>query len=118
MEEPTLLTPHHPNNRLCSFSEVRLDSVAVPKLEPPTWDGDLFKEDLEEYAVEIHEWLSLVRLESPRVNVNDQIDPFLSRYSIPGSSNYPAEKPTELVRLRWEGFMSPSWVNTTFLTLL
>src|SRR2546423_11885070 len=117
-DEPTLLNPHHPNNRLCSFSEVRLDSVAMPKLEPPIWDEDFFKEDLEEYAAGIHEWLSLVRLESPRVSTDDQIDSFLSRYSVPGSDNYPAEKPAELVRLRWDGFMSPTWVYTTFLALL
>ncbi|KAH8193722.1 hypothetical protein TruAng_012110 [Truncatella angustata] len=39
---------------------------------------------LDEFATEVYEWLSLLRLQSPRVYTGDSIDPFLSRYSMGG----------------------------------
>ena len=71
------------------------------------------------------EWLSLTLLNSPRVKLEDKIDPYLSRYEVPTESKYPSTKglndtrtdraesegedPSRnlqsLVRLQWRGFL-------------
>jgi ribonucleases P/MRP protein subunit RPP40 len=65
---------------------------------------------------ELYEWLSLIRLESPRVMAGDEIDSYLSRYSLPrdhGDVNTAA-----LCTVRWQGFISPSWVRQVLVDVL
>lgn len=76
----------------------------MPPLQPPGDASSEYGEDFEDFAVEIHEWLSLISLRSPRVNADDQIDPFLSRYVSPGEST----TVSNLVRVTWRGFFPPS----------
>ncbi|CAM1507392.1 Fc.00g070330.m01.CDS01 [Cosmosporella sp. VM-42] len=63
-------------------------SQDLPVLQPPLdipieilATGD--RTALEETTTEFYEWLSLIRLGSPRVEPHDDIDPYLSRYRIP-----------------------------------
>ena len=61
------------------------------------------------------EWLAMVALESPRVDANDNIDPYLSRYSVPDVDN---SSPSDLISLKWHGFINPQWITNLFIALL
>jgi len=54
----------------------------------------------------MYEWLSLVRLQSPRVRAGDTIDPYLSRYQIPGGPD--EQQAASLFKVGWEGFFPSS----------
>ena len=88
--------------------------VKTPSLKPPTQVYSSYSADFEDYAVDIHEWLSLILLESPRINFDDKIDPFLSRYAPPGDSFFNSK----LVKVTWQGFISPSWAHKTYIQML
>jgi ribonucleases P/MRP protein subunit RPP40 len=86
----------------------QLTNVNLPPLTPATDKVD------PAYAEEMYEWLGLVALESPRINVGDKIDPYLSRYAVPdleptgGSSGSVAQG--NIVKLRWQGFIPTRFV--------
>lgn len=61
------------------------------------------------FASEIYEWLSLVRLQSPRVASTDNIDPYLSRYQVPGETGQ--QTASKLCTITWEGFLSPNFAR-------
>lgn len=69
----------------------------------------------EEAATELYEWLSLVRLGSPRVEAGDSIDPYLSRYTVPESKSAGLVATGDVSVLRWTGFFSPTWACQTLL---
>jgi ribonucleases P/MRP protein subunit RPP40 len=80
--------------------------AAVPPLAPPrgiTMDSG--SEELLEFASGIYEWLSLLRLESPRVSSADSVNPYLSRYRLPGGPGQSAV--ARLVTVFWEGLLPP-----------
>ncbi|KAI5462921.1 ribonuclease P 40kDa subunit [Mariannaea sp. PMI_226] len=62
---------------------------------------------LEDAATECYEWLSLIRLGSPRIESRDNVDPYLSRYQVPGE----AEREIVLCKMSWQGFISSSWLH-------
>ncbi|CAK7272339.1 hypothetical protein SEPCBS119000_005072 [Sporothrix epigloea] len=76
--------------------------------------------ETEEAVVELYEWLSLVRLGSPRVEAADKIDPYLSRYAVPSPDvgESAASSVKDLCTLRWRGFFSPTWACQTLLGAL
>jgi ribonuclease P/MRP protein subunit RPP40 len=86
----------------------------MPVLKPPSEVDTSYGADFEDYAVEVHEWLSLILLESPRIRSDDKIDAFLSRYVPPGGST----TSSNLVKITWQGFLSPSWAHKTFVQAL
>jgi ribonucleases P/MRP protein subunit RPP40 len=115
--EPDPLQQHFPAKFISAPFLVEDIKVDRPVLKPPPSaleeDG---REFLEEFAIDVYEWLSLVRLESPRVNTGDQVDPFLSRYSVPGD---PEDRPsTALCKISWQGFISPDWARQILMDLL
>ncbi|OTA55592.1 ribonuclease P 40kDa subunit [Hypoxylon sp. EC38] len=82
----------------------------VPLLKPPPAILESQNRlDLDEFATDIYEWLSLIRLESPRVNVSDKIDPYLSGYAVPGNPEDVQEG--KLCRISWQGFIPPKWTQ-------
>lgn len=81
-------------------------------LESLLANGD--RQALEELAVDLYEWLSMVRLDSPRISVNDNIDPFLSRYRVPGG----AQSSGQICKLSWRGFMSAEWLRDVVIDVL
>lgn len=85
----------------------------VPPLKPPAEVSTDYGDDFEDFAVDTHEWLSLISLDSPRIRHDDQINSFLSRYSTPGPSTA-----SNLVKITWQGFLSPSWAHQTFVQTL
>ena len=73
------------------------------------------RKELEDRAVELYEWLSLVSLESPRIDVSDSIDPYLSRYQSPAAVNVVCQK---VVRIKWCGLLPASWITELWLRTL
>ena len=69
------------------------------------------RDEYEEYAADLYEWLSLIRLESPRILSSDQIDPYLSRYRAPGDGQ--THEPANLCKISWQGLLSSAWARKT-----
>ncbi|KAG6035146.1 hypothetical protein E4U41_006245 [Claviceps citrina] len=72
------------------------------KSSPSSWI-ESSKRDIQEIGLYMYEWLSLFRLESPRVRHGDSIDPFLSRYHVANS------EPTDICRISWVGLIGATW---------
>ena len=70
-------------------------------------------EDFEARVAAIHEWIGLVSLESPRVEVDDDMDSFLSRYDRLEDGHE-----SELVVVKFQGLMPARLVRDFFFTLL
>jgi ribonuclease P/MRP protein subunit RPP40 len=111
---PDPLDGHFPTKKTASPKVSQPIKVKMPLIKPPTDADSLYGADFEDYAIDIQEWLSLVLLESPRVNSDDNIDPFLSRYVPPGDSF----TNSKLIKVTWQGFLSPPWVHKTFVQML
>jgi ribonucleases P/MRP protein subunit RPP40 len=87
----------------------------MPVLRPSTSpDITPYDSDFEDFAVDIHEWLSLISLQSPRIDPSDQIDSFLSRYAPPAN----VEAKASLVKVTWRGLMTSAWAYKTFVKAL
>ncbi|RCI14352.1 hypothetical protein L249_5951 [Ophiocordyceps polyrhachis-furcata BCC 54312] len=99
--KPTLFTANAATVQKIEVSNVK-PQIAASILA----DGD--RTSLGETATELYEWLSLIRLRSPRAAANDTIDPFLSRYSAPGG----AHGQTNVCLLSWQGFMAATWLRS------
>ncbi|KAL6239043.1 hypothetical protein BDW75DRAFT_199443 [Aspergillus navahoensis] len=72
--------------------------------------------DLKDICGGVSEWLAMVSLCSRRVSVNDDIDPYLCRYDAPEIGDTEA-KATDLISLKWRGFIPPHWIMQLFITL-
>jgi len=105
---------YFPTKKIVSPELSQPIKVRMPSLKPPTEVDPLYGADFEDYAVDTHEWLSLVLLNSPRINPDDEVDPFLCRYVPPGDSFINSN----LVKVTWRGFIPPSWAHKTFVQLL
>lgn len=110
---PDPLSRHYPTQYTShpEISEGLL--VKVPSLKPPAAILDRRDSlELEEFATDIYEWLSLLRLGSPRVDANDKIDPYLSGYSVPGDAEDGQNGQNHrLCRISWQGFIPPNWTR-------
>ncbi|KAM3071325.1 hypothetical protein ACMFMF_007796 [Clarireedia jacksonii] len=105
---------HYRHKVVCSPRILHDIEVKMPLLKPTVEIDDSNGADFQDFAVEVHEWLSLVSLESPRVKSADKIDPFLSRYTPPGNP----DTTDNLVKVTWTGFISPSWAYKAFVQAL
>jgi ribonuclease P/MRP protein subunit RPP40 len=86
----------------------------IPKLSPDAdWLLPSGREDFEDFSTGLYEWLSLIRLQSPRTLVGDQIDPYLARYQVPN-----AETEGKICKITWQGFLAPSWSRQTLIDIV
>lgn len=109
------LQKHQPQVIECSMVRNLHREVLVPaSLRMPTTETAL-SEELQERCGALAEWIAMVALESPRVAASDTIDPFLSRYSVPDMDT---SCPSDLVSLKWHGFINPQWITKLFIALL
>lgn len=111
---PNPLDIHFPTRKEVSPEVSQTIKASIPPLKPSGDEDSIYDADFEDYAVELHEWISLILLDSPRVKVGDKIDPFLSRYALPVDSVASGG----LVKLTWRGFIAPSWSHHTFGLIL
>lgn len=80
-----------------------------------------FGQDDQETASQLLEWLAMVAVHSPRILVNDTIDAYISKYTIPVFTNKPGARSSsvqDLVRLRWHSMLSSKRVLHTYLAAL
>ncbi|KAI8243611.1 Ribonuclease P protein subunit p40 [Colletotrichum sp. SAR 10_96] len=116
---PEPLEQYFPTRYTCEPSVVTDCQVQMAPLTVPSEvieSGD--RPSLEDYATETYEWLSLIRLQSPRVAAGDNIDPYLSRYQTPtplDSASLPHDK---ICKITWQGFFTPAWVRSVLITAL
>ncbi|KAH8697504.1 putative ribonuclease P protein subunit p40 [Talaromyces proteolyticus] len=112
-----ILQRHQPKLRNCRFSEIDHPPMYVPALSTNEIASAVSQNRLEDYCNDISEWLALVSLESPRIQVNDVIDRYLSRYSVPQSDTGQLQS-LALVTLRWHGIMTSNWITRLLVALL
>lgn len=111
---PDPIEAHFPVEKAVSPQVIPEMKVNMPSLQPPIEVDKSYGADFEDYAAETNEWLSLILLNSPRINPDDKIDPFLSRYVPPGDTLTPCK----LVKITWRGFLSPRWAHKMFVQML
>ena len=87
-----------------------VEGVLVPDM---TRRWTVMEQTDEEEWWELVEWLDLVALGSPRVVGGDQVDTYMSRYSVP----QPATKGNLRV-LKWEGLLSSEWMTSLLIEII
>ncbi|TKA41653.1 hypothetical protein B0A54_06541 [Friedmanniomyces endolithicus] len=103
----------------------------VRKIEPSVEELDgavmfVTPESLEQddhsLATELLEWVTMAANLSPRLQRNDSIDSYLSKYNVtlPTSDGDAGGHPEtqDLARIRWHGFAHASFVSKVFMTAL
>lgn len=105
-----------PRTKTVEFSVDQFRDVKMPVL--PEDMAGISDDD----AVELLEWISLANIISPRLQRDDQLDTYLSRYKVPlpsdESSSTNSIEAQELLVLRFRGFMPPEFVRKIFLASL
>lgn len=115
--DPDPLAAHCPTKYTSKPGVTEDISVLVPPLKlSASLVASGQRELYEDFATETYEWLALIRLQSPRIEPGDEVDPYLCRYQVPGDSDQHQE--SKLCKLTWEGFLSPSWVRKTLVDLM
>ena len=108
---PDPLDTHMPLKRQVEPEITKDMTVAMPSLNPPIYGKDTT--DFEEYSQDLHEWFSLVMLNSPRISYEDTIDPALSRYRPPNN-----QQKCRLVKMVWRGFIPPAWAHRFLVQII
>lgn len=111
------LQKYQPRLLDCDFEEIAHPVVTVPPLSMDEVRSQSSPAAVEDYCNDVSEWLGLVSLQSPRIAVDDVIDPYLSRYAVPQSDSLQPQS-TALVSLRWQGVMASRWISQLFTSYL
>lgn len=106
------ISAHHPISKLCVPKITRSEGLILPDLT--TQSTATANADFEYWAIETHEWLSLVTLGSPRVRKDDIIDPWLCRYAVPESESMSV---AEVVLVQWSGLIPAYWIRNLLVEL-
>ncbi|KAI4594665.1 hypothetical protein KJ359_007757 [Pestalotiopsis sp. 9143b] len=115
--DPDPLLKHFPTKYTSAPSVEEDLKIQTPILKiPESANSNDSQLELEDFATGIYEWLSLLRLSSPRVESGDEIDPFLSRYSVPRSSG--EAEAVKLCKISWRGFIAPGWARQTLVDVI
>ncbi|KAL6717877.1 hypothetical protein ACLMJK_003962 [Lecanora helva] len=108
------IAKHHPVTKQVAAHKTKTDAVLVfDLLQGKAEDSN---EDFEEWAFQLYEWLSLISIESPRVNIDDSIDPYLCRYQIP-SPQADLRQSQSFIKITWHGLVPHEWTRTLFVEL-
>lgn len=115
--DPDPLLKHFPTKYTSAPSVEEDLKIETPILKiPESANSNDAQLELEDFATGIYEWLSLLKLSSPRVESGDEIDPFLSRYSVPCSSG--EAEAVKLCKISWRGFIAPGWARQTLVDVI
>ncbi len=111
------LAPHKPTKIAAHAVSTQVTSVMPGILT----SGDSLLDsgnrlDTDEFVADLYEWLSLLRLQSPRAEAGDVIDPYLSRYQIP--SDPERRETASICKISWQGLLSSSWARQVLLTAI
>ncbi|KAJ5168281.1 uncharacterized protein N7482_003875 [Penicillium canariense] len=108
------ITKHCPQMIDSDVLKSKLDRIHTPPLHGLV-SNDMSEEDMQESCGSLSEWIAMVQLGSPRVSADDDVDPYLSRYRVPGAD---AASTMDLISLKWHGLISAKWIMQLFLCLL
>lgn len=106
------ISAYHPIEKVCTPKILRTEATLQPRINL-AYTVDI-PAVFEAWATELHEWISLLVLGSPRISKNDTIDPFLCRYAVPDDVQ-PHNSGT--VSIQWSGFIPAHWVRSLFVVL-
>ncbi|KAJ2902676.1 ribonuclease P 40kDa subunit-domain-containing protein [Zalerion maritima] len=112
--DPDPLSKFQPYRRIINPVETEGVDLSIPPLEP-TPDMIADRDEFDNFATETYEWLSLIRLQSPRVEAGDEVDPYLSLYRTPGDDG-PMES-TQVFKISWTGLVSSEWAQKTLTAI-
>lgn len=100
----------------CKPQEIDHEQILIP---PFYENGKVLEEmsegDLQEHSGSLSEWLAMVQMASPRLSGEDDVDPYLSRYAVPGADESQA---CDLMSLKWNGLISSRWIMQLFINML
>ncbi|CAL5874634.1 uncharacterized protein PFLUO_LOCUS8931 [Penicillium psychrofluorescens] len=99
----------------CAPFRIERRRVLTPQLQGNVLSDSTAEDEIQEKCGSLAEWIAMVQLQSPRVSADDEVDPYLCRYSVP--DHEPAQ-PSDLVCLKWHGLISSNWAIQLFHTLL
>ncbi|KAL5359611.1 ribonuclease P 40kDa subunit-domain-containing protein [Aspergillus floccosus] len=114
-QDDTSLKGNHPHILDTEVVTTRRANVLVPSFDELNITDRAPDEELRESCEELSEWVGMVALDSPRISEDDDTDPFLSRYSVPGCEG--SAQSLNLIRLKWHGLIPPKWIMQLFITL-
>ena len=103
------ISAHHPFIHSITPVATTLPNVLVPKMAVADLPNLYDQED----SLALLEYLHLLSLDSPRIQKEDRIDSFLSRYEVPDFGHGFSTR--NMVRVRWKGFISPQFVREVYL---
>lgn len=110
----TVIKKHHPQLIESGPQQTRLGQILAPPLSGVV-SSEMSDLDMQERCGSLSEWIAMVQLESPRVSADDDVDPYLSRYTVPEADQ---TRTTDLISLKWHGFISSKWIMQLFVALL
>ena len=94
--------------------KTNLGRISTPALQGLV-SNDMSEGDMQERCGTFSEWIAMVQLGSPRVSAGDDVDSYLSRYSVPGADG---ASTTDLISLKWHGLISAKWILQLFIFIL
>jgi ribonuclease P/MRP protein subunit RPP40 len=106
------IAQHQPKMKTAKPELDTIDAAQVP--EP---SQDIHDEDFE-IASEFLEWLTLATMCSPRIQNNDKIDTYLSRYQVPEDVERSQHRTQDLVKFQWHGFIPAIFIRSIVLAAL
>ncbi|KAL2828909.1 ribonuclease P 40kDa subunit-domain-containing protein [Aspergillus cavernicola] len=113
-EDDTTLKDNNPEIITCEPVRTTYENITTPSFSDLRITEDTSELDFKNLCGEVSEWLAMVSLGSHRVYADDDIDPYLCRYDAPEVGD---SKASDLVSLKWHGFIPPTWITQLFITL-
>ncbi|OJJ57490.1 hypothetical protein ASPSYDRAFT_1056636 [Aspergillus sydowii CBS 593.65] len=113
-KDDTTLKGNHPEIISCEPVYATKENIKTPSFSDIKLTNETSESELKDLCVDVSEWLALVSLRSRRVSADDDIDPYLCRYDAPEIGDASA---SDLVSLKWHGFIPPKWIMHLFITL-
>lgn len=97
-----------------ALAQAKLEGVLTPPFQKLV-TKEMPEAEVQDRCGALSEWIAMVQLGSPRISTGDSVDPYLSRYSVPG---FDENDTVDLVSMKWHGFISSTWTMQLFLTLM
>ncbi|KAI9710940.1 MAG: hypothetical protein M1820_002377 [Bogoriella megaspora] len=113
--EESPILKHHPFIETVKPTVERIRNAQIPKFIPSEGLED------QEYIAEIHEWLGLAFVNSPRISKDDIIDSYLSRYHPPIAQDADGKdiplNVEDIVSVKWQGLIPSAFVEKLYMTV-
>ncbi|MCJ1461697.1 hypothetical protein MMC07_000295 [Pseudocyphellaria aurata] len=106
------IAAHHPIVKTCAPKTTLRERVVQPYI---TIKSAEMAAMLEAKSIELHEWLGLNVLGSPRIQEDDSVDPYLCRYAVPDDGPIIV---SGVVTMQWSGLIPASWIRQLLVELI